>query len=405
MEIYSQVLLWAFGIAVILGFVASKTNFCTMGAVSDVVNIGDTGRMRAWFFAIGVAMIGVMLLEYFGITDMSLTQNGDTANPPYRAPIFSWPRHLLGGIMFGIGMTLASGCGNKTLLRFGGGNIKSIFVLLIMGVAAYLMIFTDFGFTYFLSWMEPANIDLTEKGIEHQGLGAIVGGLLESDTKNTGFIISAVLGGLFILWALLSSDFFKSFDNVLAGFVVGLVVIAAWWVSTGEMGQLLLEEAEMMDERPYGLGAQSFTFVQPSGHFIMWLKSGLSSNYVTFALIAAAGVISGSLLYSILFRKFKIEWFNSWKDFVTHVIGAVLMGIGGVLAIGCTIGQAVTGVSTLALGSFITFAAIVFGSALTMKIQYYQMVYEDEASFIKALVASLADMRLLPNGLRKLDKV
>jgi uncharacterized membrane protein YedE/YeeE len=405
MEIYSQVLLWAFGIAVILGFVASKTNFCTMGAVSDVVNIGDTGRMRAWFFAIGVAMIGVMLLEYFGITDMSLTQNGDTANPPYRAPIFSWPRHLLGGIMFGIGMTLASGCGNKTLLRFGGGNIKSIFVLLIMGVAAYLMIFTDFGFTYFLSWMEPANIDLTEKGIEHQGLGAIVGGLLESDTKNTGFIISAVLGGLFILWALLSSDFFKSFDNVLAGFVVGLVVIAAWWVSTGEMGQLLLEEAEMMDERPYGLGAQSFTFVQPSGHFIMWLKSGLSSNYVTFALIAAAGVISGSLLYSILFRKFKIEWFNGWKDFVTHVIGAVLMGIGGVLAIGCTIGQAVTGVSTLALGSFITFAAIVFGSALTMKIQYYQMVYEDEASFIKALVASLADMRLLPNGLRKLDKV
>lgn len=405
MEVYAQILLWAFGIAVILGFVASKTNFCTMGAVSDVVNIGDTGRMRAWFFAIGVAMIGVMLLEYFGITDMSLTQSNDTANPPYRAPIFSWPRHLLGGIMFGIGMTLASGCGNKTLLRFGGGNIKSIFVLLIMGVAAYLMIFTDFGFTYLLSWMEPANIDLTEKGIEHQGLGAIVGGLLDSDTKNTGFIISAVLGGLFILWALLSSDFFKSFDNVLAGFVVGLVVIAAWWVTAGEMGQLLLEEADMMDERPYGLGAQSFTFVQPSGHFIMWLKSGLSSNYVTFALIAAAGVISGSLLYSILFRKFRIEWFSGWKDFVAHIIGAVLMGIGGVLAIGCTIGQAITGVSTLALGSFITFAAIVFGSALTMKIQYYQMVYEDEASFIKALIASLADMKLLPNALRKLDKV
>jgi uncharacterized membrane protein YedE/YeeE len=338
-------------------------------------------------------------MEYLEIINITNTF------PPYRNSTLLLAENILGGLMFGIGMTLASGCGNKTLLRFGGGNIKSIFVLLIMGVAAYLMIFTDFGFTYFLSWMEPANIDLTEKGIEHQGLGAIVGGLLESDTKNTGFIISAVLGGLFILWALLSSDFFKSFDNVLAGFVVGLVVIAAWWVSTGEMGQLLLEEAEMMDERPYGLGAQSFTFVQPSGHFIMWLKSGLSSNYVTFALIAAAGVISGSLLYSILFRKFKIEWFNGWKDFVTHVIGAVLMGIGGVLAIGCTIGQAVTGVSTLALGSFITFAAIVFGSALTMKIQYYQMVYEDEASFIKALVASLADMRLLPNGLRKLDKV
>jgi uncharacterized membrane protein YedE/YeeE len=405
MELYTQILVWAFGLAVLLGFVANKTNFCTMGAVSDVVNIGDTGRIRTWFFAIGVAMIGVMLLEYFGFADMSLTQTGDTSNPPYRAAMFSWSRHLLGGLMFGVGMTFASGCGNKTLIRFGGGNIKSIFVLLIMGFAAYLMIFTDFGYTYFLSWMEPANIDLTEKGIDHQGLGAIAGGLLGQDTKTTGFIISAVLGSLFILWAMLSSDFFKNADNVIAGVVVGLIIVAAWWVTAGVMGQGLLEEAEMMDERPYGLGAQSFTFVQPSAHLLMWLKTGLSSNYLTFALAAAAGVVSGSLLYSILFRKFRIEWFSSWKDFFMHVIGALLMGFGGVLAIGCTIGQAITGVSTLALGSFITFAAIVLGSALTMKIQYYKMVYEDDASFVKALVASLADMHLLPNALRKLEKV
>lgn len=376
-----------------------------MGAVSDLVNIGDTGRIRAWLFAVGVAMIGVMLLEYFGFADMSLTQSNETANPPYRAPVFSWPRHLIGGIVFGVGMTLASGCGNKTLLRFGGGNIKSLFVLFIMGFAAYFMIFTDFGHTFFLSWMEPANIDLTEKGIEHQGLGAIVGAITGTDSKSTGYVISVVLGSLMIVWAFLSSDFFKSFDNLLSGTVIGLVIVAAWWVTAGEMGQELLEEAEMMDDRPYGLGAQSFTFVQPSGHLIMWLKTGFSSSYLTVALAAAAGVISGSLLYSVLFRKFAIEWFSSWRDFFTHVIGALLMGIGGVLAIGCTIGQAVTGVSTLALGSFITFAAIVLGSALTMKVQYYQMVYEEESSFVKALVASLADMHLLPNALRKLDKV
>ena len=81
------------------------------------------------------------------------------------------------------------------------------------------------------------------------------------------------------------------------------------------------------------------------------------------------------------------------------------MGFGGVLAMGCTIGQAVTGVSTLAIGSFIAFAGIVFGSALTMKIQYYKLVYEDEANFFSALTASLADMKLLPNSLRKLEKV
>jgi uncharacterized membrane protein YedE/YeeE len=171
------------------------------------------------------------------------------------------------------------------------------------------------------------------------------------------------------------------------------------------MGQTLLEEAEMMDSRPYGIGAQSFTFVQPTAHFLMWLKSGLSNTYVTFPLVAASGVIAGSLIYSLIFRTFSIEWFSSWKDFFYHIIGALLMGIGGVLAIGCTIGQAITGASTLALGSFVTFAAIVFGSALTMKIQYYQMVYEDEATFLKALVAALADMRLLPNALRQLEKV
>lgn len=405
MEIYSQILMWVFGLAILLGFVANKTNFCTMGAVSDLVNIGDTGRIRAWLFAVGVAMIGVMLLEYLGFADMSLTQSGETSNPPYRAPVFSWSRHLIGGIMFGVGMTFASGCGNKTLLRFGGGNIKSLIVLFVMGFAAYLMIFTDFGHTFFLSWMEPVNIDLAEKGIEHQGLGAIVGHLTGNESIATGYVVSIILGCMMIIWAFLSSDFFKNVDNLLSGTVIGLIIVAAWWVTAGEMGQELLEEAEMMDDRPYGLGAQSFTFVQPSGHLLMWLKTGFSSSYLTIALTAAAGVVSGSLLYSVVFRKFAIEWFSSWKDFFMHVIGALLMGIGGVLAIGCTIGQAVTGVSTLALGSFITFAAIVFGSALTMKIQYYQMVYEEEAGFVKALVASLADMHLLPNALRKLDKV
>jgi len=373
MDIYTKVLIWVFGLAVLLGIISNKTNFCTMGAVSDVVNMGDTGRLRAWLFAVGVAIIGVMLLEYFGFTDMSLTQNNDTSSPPYRTPIFSWPRHLVGGIIFGVGMTLASGCGSKNLIRLGGGNLKSVLVLLVMGFAAYLMIVTDFGHIFFLSWMDPMSIDLNKKGIEHQGLGAIVGYFLDSDSKKTGYIIAAVLGSLMILWALLSSDFFKNYDKVFSGLAIGLIIIVTWWVSAGEMGQSLLEEAEMMDERPYGIGAQSVTFVQSSGHLMMWLKSGFSSIYVTFALVLAAGVVSGSMLYSIMFQKFSIEWFSSWKDFFTHVIGAFFMGVGGVLAGGCTFGQAISGCSTLALGTFITFVAIVFGSAVTMKIEYYNM--------------------------------
>ena len=182
MEITTQVLLWAFGLAIILGFVATKTNFCTMGAVSDVVNIGATGRMRAWVFAIGAAILSVLVLGQLGLVDISLTASNDTSNPPYRTPIFAWPRNVLGGIIFGIGMTLGSGCGNKTILRIGGGNLKSIFVLLTMGVAAYLMIFTNFSYDFFISWMEPAFVDLGNYDIEDQSIGSIISGFSGFDT-------------------------------------------------------------------------------------------------------------------------------------------------------------------------------------------------------------------------------
>ena len=405
MEITTTILLWAFGLAMILGVVATKTNFCTMGAVSDWVNIGDTGRMRAWVFAMGMAILGVMGLSMTGLGDFSLVASNDTANPPYLTSNFAWPRNLLGGFMFGIGMTLGSGCGNKTLLRLGGGNIKSIFVFLAMGIMAYFMIFTNFSYDYFISWMEPAFIDLSLRDIENQGVGSVIAHFVGTDPQTTTTITAAIIGGLLVLWAFLSSDFRGSFDNILAGLVVAGVVVAAWWVTTGELGQELLEEAEMMDDRPYALGAQSFTFAQPSGHFIRWIETGFSQTMLTFALVAGFGVVAGSFVYSILTKNFRIEWFASFKDFVFHIIGGILMGVGGVLAMGCTIGQAVSGASTLAMGSFLTFFAIVLGCTLTMKIQYYRMVYEEEASFMKALVASLADMKLLPNGLRKLDKV
>ena len=121
--------------------------------------------------------------------------------------------------------------------------------------------------------------------------------------------------------------------------------------------------------------------------------------------MALAGIIAGSLLWSLISRSFRIEWFASGRDFVNHFIGAILMGFGGVLAMGCTIGQAVTGFSTLALGSILTFIAIVLGSALTMKIQYYKLVYEKEATFFKALVTALVDIKLLPASMRKLEAI
>lgn len=405
MPITVQILIWGFAIAVVLGAVATKTNFCTMGAVSDVVNMGDTGRMRAWLFALAIAILGVIGLQYLGLVDMGLTASNDTANPPYLTSNFAWPRYILGGLIFGVGMTLGSGCGNKTLIRLGGGNLKSLFVLAAIGVSAYAMIFTNFSYVAFLQWMEPAFINLGDMGLSDQGVHSVIGAITGNDSESLRYIVGLVIAGLLVVWAFLSTDFSKSFDNILAGLVIGLCVAAAWYVTAGEMGQLLIEEKEFMDDPPFAAGAQAFTFVQPAGHLIHWANGGFAMNLFSFALAAGSGVLVGAFVYSILFKKFRIEWFSGWKDFFNHIIGGLLMGTGGVLSMGCTIGQGVTGASTLAIGSFVTLIAIILGSALTMKVQLYKMVYEDEASFGKALLTGMADLKLLPNRMRKLDAI
>ena len=409
-------LLWGtFVIALIMGAVVNKTNFCTMGAVSDLVNMGDMSRMRAWFLAMAVAMLGVSILEGLGAVDL----NGSF--PPYRGSQLIWAENLLGGLLFGIGMTLASGCGNKTLIRIGGGNIKSIVVLAVIGVVAYYMTnpFPDSDQTLFsvifYDWIRPLAIDLNGQ--------QDIGSLISSENGDTVRMYAGIVIALLIMgYVFRSADFRGSFDNILGGLLVGLAVLAAWYISSSIMVTVpdedpmtlsgYYQEWDMVAESDEGkpsaggpLSAQSFTFVNPMGQTAGYTASGFERSQLTFGIMALFGVIAGSLLWSLMSKSFRIEWFNSVSDFVNHFIGAILMGFGGVLGLGCTIGQGITGISTLALGSFLTFVGIVFGSALTMKINYYKLVYEEEATFTKALIASLADMKLLPGALRKLDAV
>ncbi|MFA7095138.1 MAG: YeeE/YedE family protein [Gammaproteobacteria bacterium] len=411
-----SILLWStFAIALVMGAVVNKTNFCTMGAVSDVVNMGDWGRMRAWLLAIAVALLGVVVLERFGLVDPG------NSFPPYRAGQLIWAENLLGGFIFGIGMTLASGCGNKCLIRIGGGNLKSVMVLLIIAVIAYFMIRPFPGTdktlfsVLFYPWIRPLAVNLGSS----QDLGSLVAGPEAAATARLW--IGLVLGAL-LLWVVFKSAEFRSnFDNILGGLVVGLAVLAAWYVSSnllidldGERYSLrdfvsqwdfLAESEEGKPADTAALSPQSFTFINPMGQTLGFTAAGFDGAYLTFGVMGLLGVIAGSFLWSVLSKGFRIEWFANFKDFLNHFIGAILMGFGGVLAMGCTIGQGVTGISTLALGSIISFAAIVFGSALTMKVQYYKLVYEDEASFPAALLSALVDLRLLPKGMRKLEAV
>jgi len=407
--------LWTiFAIALIMGAVVNKTNFCTMGAVSDWVNMGDTGRMRAWVLAIAVGVLGVAGLEAAGLVNVTNTF------PPYRQNNFVWLENVVGGLLFGIGMVLGSGCGNKTLIRVGGGNIKSIMVLLIIALISYFMVSPFPGSdktlysVLFYPWTSPAAVMLTT----NQDLGAMLFG----DNAATGrMVMGGVIGGLMLIWAFKSADFRSNFDNILGGLVVGLAVLAAWYVTSNVTinadGEMMSMQAYVQDWDLYApaeaikpaaagpLASQSFSFVGPMGQTLGYAMGGFDRTLLTFGVMALAGVIAGSLLWSLISRSFRIEWFASGSDFVNHLIGGILMGFGGMLAIGCTIGQGITGFSTLALGSILTFISIVLASSVTMKVQYYKMVYEADATFLKAFVTALVDLRLLPAGMRKLEAV
>ena len=408
-------MLWAvFIIALVMGAVVNKTNFCTMGAVSDFVNMGDTGRLRAWLLAMAVAILGVTLLEYAGLLNLS------GSFPPYRNSNIVLAENILGGLMFGVGMTLASGCGNKCLVRIGGGNIKSIIVFLIVGALAYFMINPFPGSdktiysVLFYGWTSPMSVDV----LKPQDIGSLVGGSEPSAMRLIVGVVVFLAMGHFIFK---SKEFRSSADNMIGGAVVGLAVLAAWFVSGNVIvdadGEILslqqyYNQWDMLADSDAGkpaagamLATQSYTFINPMGQALNYLAGGLDGSLMTFGVVAVFGVVAGSLIWSLISRSFRIEWFSSASDVVNHVIGAVLMGIGGTLAMGCTIGQAVTGISTLAVGSILTFGAIFLGSALTMKIQYYKMVYEDEATVMKSLITGLVDLKLLPKSMRKLDAI
>ncbi len=409
-----SILLWAvFGVAFLMGAVVNKTNFCTMGAVSDMVNMGDYSRFRAWLLAIAVAIIGMLILESGGMV------NPDGSFPPYRGSQLIWAENLLGGFLFGIGMTLASGCGNKTLIRIGGGNIKSIIVFLVVGIIAYFMTSpfpgsdqTLFSILFY-DWIRPLAISLDSQ----QDLGSIIS---SDNPLAMRMAAGGVIAFLLLVYIVKDKGFRTNPEHWLAGIAVGLAVLAGWYLSSsvmvdipdeGEQYTLVeyYENWDMISDSEEGkpaqgatLSPQSFTFVNPMGQTLGYVSSGLQASLLTFGIISVFGVILGSLVWSLISKSFRIEWFFNLKDFITHVIGAVLMGFGGVLAMGCTIGQGITGLSTLAVGSMIAFAAIVFGSALTMKVQYYQMLYED-ASFFAVLLTALVELRLLPASMRKLE--
>jgi uncharacterized membrane protein YedE/YeeE len=373
-----KVAMLSFLLGTVFGAVVNKTNFCTMGAVSDWVNMGNKGRLRAWFLAIGIATLVTQALQFKGVIDLS--------EAAYLTTNFGWLGYLSGGFLFGIGMTLASGCVNRTLVRVGSGNLKSLIVLIIIGLTAYMSMRGLLALVR-INVFDVTNINLAEHQVSDQGIDTLISSSLGfANTALIHNIVTLLVAGGLIVYALKGRELRRSFDNILAGVTIGLIIPAGWYI-TGVIG--------FDDFEPLRL--ESYTFTGPVAEGLMYLMTFTGST-INFGVAAIFGMIMGSFLYAVLSRKLRVESFSNREDMVRHLVGGVLMGFGGVLALGCTIGQGITGMTTLALGSLLALVSIIFGSALTMKVEYYRL---DDEGFFSALRCALSDMHLFPAGQKK----
>lgn len=356
--------LWlAFAVSFVFGVIGQKTHFCTMGAVSDIVNMGEWSRMRMWLLAIGVAVLGAGALHAAGLIDLGKSI--------YRTPNFIWLSYLIGGVSFGVGMVLASGCGSKTLIRIGAGNLKSVVVFIVLGLVAYMTMRGILG---------VFRVNVLDKVALNLPGGQDIPALLTASgmAASTAFTLAVLLiGGGLTAFCLLKRDFW-TLDNLLGGVGTGLAVVAAWYVS-GHVGYLA-EHPETLEEAFLATNSgrmESLTFVAPQAYslelLMLWSDT---SRKLTFAIATVLGVIAGSGAWALLTKNFRWEGFVSLEDTANHLLGAALMGFGGVTAMGCTVGQGISGFSTLALGSIVTFLAIIAGATAMLKFQYWRMMRE-----------------------------
>jgi len=357
----TQVLSASFVLSLLFGAILQRTHFCTMGAISDVVNIGDWTRLRQWGLAIGVAMAGFAVMAYAGVVDPSKTL--------YASHRWIWLSALAGGVMFGFGMVLASGCGSKTLVRVGSGSLKSLVVLVVMGLAAFA---TLKGIT---AVVRVATVD--QIAVEFSTVASLpylLGAAFGIKPIVIGLVLGLALGCALVVWALAGPEFCRA-DNLLAGFGVGAIIVAMWWVS-GHLG-FVAEHPETLNEVFLATNSgrmEALSFVSPVAYTLDWLMFFSDKNKVlTLGIVSVVGVMAGSCVVALWRRTFRWEGFGGTEDVANHLIGGVLMGIGGVTAMGCTIGQGLTGVSTLAATSFVALAAIVAGAVAAFKYQLWRL--------------------------------
>ena len=349
-------------LGVVFGATAQKTNFCTMGSISDIVFMDNWNRMRAWLLAIAVAVLGSQAMHLAGLIDLNKSI--------YLTPNLGWFGAIVGGALFGFGMTLAGGCGSKTLVRIGGGNLKSLVVALFIAIFGY-MTMRGLIAAGRIPLEGAVNVNLAKIRLPAQGIPDFLAALTGLALPTLRLFVAAVVALALLWFCFRSAEFRSSIHDVAAGLILGATVPAAWAI-TGIVGNDPFQPTPLAGP----------TFVAPVSESVLYLMTFTGAT-INFGVSTVGGVILGAFLVALADKTFRIEAFADANDMGRHMGGGALMGIGGVMALGCTIGQGLTGVSTLALASFLALVSIWAGG-------YFGMKYLEEGGFAAAARAVFA---------------
>ncbi|MFN5484813.1 MAG: YeeE/YedE family protein [Bradyrhizobium sp.] len=334
------VILAALIIGLIYGSVGLVSGFCMMSGLRGWWAEGDGRLVRTYALAMGIAIAASQLLAAAGLVDLGKSI--------YLQPSFSAPVIFLGGLLFGYGMVLSNGCGSRALVLLGRGNLRSFVVVIVLGIVAEMTL---------KGLIAPARIAMVQASqatvsansvpalLAGSGLGAVPARM----------VAAAVLSAILIIFAFAHVPFRKSPGQIAAGLIVGLLVAGGWY-ATGYLG------ADDFNPVP----VTSLTFIAPIADALQYVMLSTGST-LNFGIVTVFGVFAGSLVTALATGRFKLEGYRSPQPMLRSAGGAVLMGAGGVMAFGCSVGQGLTGLSTLSLSSFIAIAGIMLGTAAGLR--------------------------------------
>jgi uncharacterized membrane protein YedE/YeeE len=323
-------------IGFIYGAVGLLSGFCLMSSMRGFLAEGDGRLVRSYALAIAVAIAASQVLAGSGAVDLGKSI--------YLQQSFSAPVLFLGGLLFGYGMVLSNGCGSRALVLLGRGNLRSFVVVIVLAIAAQMTL---------KGLIAPARIALVQASQTTVNTNSLPS-LGPSEALSRAIAAAGIVVAL-ILFAFAHPVFRRSPGQIAAGVIVGVLVASGWFV-TGYLG------ADDFNPVP----VTSLTFIAPIADSLQYamLSTGLTLN---FSIATVAGVFAGSLATALATGRFKLEGYSSPRHMLRSGSGAALMGIGGVMAFGCSIGQGLTGVSTLALGSFVALAGILLGTTAGLR--------------------------------------